>query len=183
MQRERDEIRKCTEWNLHPGGRDRKVGGDVSRWYMGNATRFLMFVWLLFIGFFVWMAIDDSILGNEIVEDEVKIERTVTTQSIHINIATVFYYANVPEQTDSTPNIMASGNRVYEGAVAVSRDYLKHKILKYGDKIQIEGLGEYVVEDTMNKRHKWSVDVFTFDLEKSHSKPVQRHIYFKPKGE
>lgn len=102
---------------------------------------------------------------------------------MHINIATIFYYTNVPEQTDSTPNIMASGNRVYEGAVAVSRDYLKHRILKYGDKIHIEGLGEYVVEDTMNKRHKWSVDVFTFDLEKSHSKPVQRHIYFKPKGE
>ena len=33
-------------------------------------------------------------------------------------VAVVSAYNNLPEQTDSTPDIMASGNRVYEGAIA-----------------------------------------------------------------
>ena len=63
-------------------------------------------------------------------------------------------YNNEPGQTDTTPNIMASGRYVYEGAVALSRDLLaKHKV-KWGDLVCLENPGScYIVEDTMNARY------------------------------
>lgn len=74
-------------------------------------------------------------------------------------------YNACPTQTDSTPYIMASGKRVYEGAVALSKDIEKEFGLKFGDKIT---LGDeitlldrtFVFEDRMNKRWKRRVDIF-----------------------
>jgi 3D (Asp-Asp-Asp) domain-containing protein len=49
-------------------------------------------------------------------------------------------------QTDADPLTMASGKKVYEGAVASNCHPL-------GSKVKIKGLGEMVVEDRMNKRY------------------------------
>ena len=84
---------------------------------------------------------------------------------------TITVYNAVREQTDSTPNIMASGakidiSRAHEyGYCAVSRDYLSRwgGILNYGDTIWISGTpdlnGAWIVQDTMNSRYTKRVDL------------------------
>ncbi len=59
-------------------------------------------------------------------------------------------------QTDSSPEIMASNKKVYEGAVA-------NNCLKFGDEVKI--LGKiYVVEDRMARRYDCRhFDLFMFD--------------------
>jgi 3D (Asp-Asp-Asp) domain-containing protein len=69
-----------------------------------------------------------------------------------------------PKQTDSTPNITASGQQVREGICALSRDIEKEYGLKFGDKIEIIGLGIFEFRDRMNKRIKKGVDVFKKSL-------------------
>jgi 3D (Asp-Asp-Asp) domain-containing protein len=49
-------------------------------------------------------------------------------------------------QTDSDPFTMASGKRVYEGAVASNCH-------PFGTKVEIEGLGTFEVQDRMNSRY------------------------------
>ncbi len=53
-------------------------------------------------------------------------------------------YNPVPEQTDGDPFTMASGKKVFNGAVA-------NNCLPFGTKIRTE-LGEFTVEDRMNSR-------------------------------
>lgn len=76
-------------------------------------------------------------------------------------------YTASKSQTDSTPNITASGfkidtnNAKRHKIIAVSRD-LKKK-LKFGSKVRIEGAGKYsgiyVVRDVMNKRYTKRIDI------------------------
>lgn len=87
------------------------------------------------------------------------------------------YYTNIPEETDSTPNIMASGRVVYNGAIALSRDLIKKHKLNFGDLVKVRGR-YYVLEDTMNPKMKNWVDIFTFS--KSNT---TRNISFKCKAE
>lgn len=84
---------------------------------------------------------------------------------------TVTIYHPVPEQTDSTPDITASGKKINirkAGSyriVAVSRDLLSRwgGPLSYGDVVYIDNAGSlsgwYVVEDTMHPRWKKRVDI------------------------
>ena len=60
-------------------------------------------------------------------------------------LASISGFNAVPEQTDSTPFTMASGKRVYEGAIA-------NNCLEFGTRIKI-GEDWYFVEDRMNKRY------------------------------
>lgn len=58
-------------------------------------------------------------------------------------------YSSTPEQTDSTPFITATGNRVRDGIIAANFLTFKTKIKipeLYGDKI-------FVVDDRMNRRY------------------------------
>ncbi len=76
-------------------------------------------------------------------------------------------YTSNPKETDSTPNITASGFRLDPSnpkkhrIIAVSRD-LKQK-LGFGKRVRIEGAGihngEYTVRDVMNKRWKNKIDI------------------------
>ena len=52
----------------------------------------------------------------------------------------------------------AIGTRIRPGIVAVSRDLLKSG-WNYGDKVHIEGLGVFTIEDTMHQRHRRTIDV------------------------
>ena len=69
-------------------------------------------------------------------------------------------------QTDSTPNIAASGNEVYEGSCALSRDFLKvfnrNNPIAYGDTVY--AIIPFVVEDTMHERWNNHMDIFMDDL-------------------
>jgi 3D (Asp-Asp-Asp) domain-containing protein len=72
-------------------------------------------------------------------------------------------YTSHANQTDSTPNIAAWGDRLSPGmkAIAVSRDLLKVHGLKHGQKVRIKGLkGEYAVLDKMNKRWTKKIDIY-----------------------
>ena len=72
-------------------------------------------------------------------------------------------YTSHANQTDSTPNIAAWGDRLKPGmkSIAVSRDLLKVYGLKHGQKVRIKGLkGEYAVLDKMNKRWKKKIDIY-----------------------
>jgi len=78
-------------------------------------------------------------------------------------------------QTDSDPLTMASGKKVYEGAVASNC----HKI---GTKIDIDGK-TYVVEDRMNKRftslcgtENERVDIFKWDRKDNFKKKISYRV-------
>jgi len=65
-------------------------------------------------------------------------------------------YASVPEETDDTPFITASGEHVRDGIVASN-------ILPFGTKIQIPSLfgsKVFVVEDRMNRKIKNTIDIW-----------------------
>lgn len=73
---------------------------------------------------------------------------------------TVTSYRSVPEQTDDTPFHTSIGERVHNHGVAVSQDWLKSGMIKYGDMVYVEEIGWKVVNDTMNSRHKQRFDVW-----------------------
>ena len=83
------------------------------------------------------------------------------------DIVTLTTYTASENETDSTPNITASGfkidtkNAKRHRIIAVSRDHKKK--LKFGSKVRIEGAGKYngtyVVKDVMNKRYKKRIDI------------------------
>ena len=57
-------------------------------------------------------------------------------------------------QTDSDPFTMASGKKVYKGAIACPRD------VELGTKIEVVGYGEFICEDRMNIRYTNHFDIF-----------------------
>ena len=84
------------------------------------------------------------------------------TYSKRLRVTATAYTSHV-NQTDSTPNIAAWGDRLYPGmkSIAVSRDLLKVYGLKHGQKVRIKGLkGEYAVLDKMNRRWKKKIDIY-----------------------
>lgn len=101
---------------------------------------------------------------------------------------TVTSYRSVPQQTDHSPFVTATGERVKKGGIAASRDLmcpasffkasvmrlhkrknciLKHR-LHYGDKVYVEKYGWFRINDCMNKRHKKRFDIWvkTYNEEK-----------------
>jgi 3D (Asp-Asp-Asp) domain-containing protein len=96
-----------------------------------------------------------------------KVEIEESSNLEELGIVTVTTYKATSEETDSTPNITASGFKISKKnpkkhrIIAVSRD-LKRK-LKFGQKVRLRNAGkyngEYVVRDVMNKRYKKRIDI------------------------
>jgi 3D (Asp-Asp-Asp) domain-containing protein len=86
-------------------------------------------------------------------------------EGIKPDIVTMTTYKASESETDSTPNITASGFKITNPKkhriIAVSRD-LKRK-MKWGSKVRIVGAGKYDgtyrVHDLMNKRYKKRIDI------------------------
>lgn len=77
-----------------------------------------------------------------------------------INSAHITAYNSVPEQTDDTPFITASGLFVYDGIVA-------NNCLPFGTKVEIEGR-LYEVQDRMNSRYGCEYfDIWMEDVDNS----------------
>ena len=74
--------------------------------------------------------------------------------------AEVSAYTNSVEETDDTPNIMASGLTVYEGAIACPRRYPFKTIVEIEDR-------EYICEDRMNIRYTNHFDIFMYNREEA----------------
>ena len=86
---------------------------------------------------------------------------------LQIIIVTATIYHAVPEQTDSTPHITASGKHINmedpqsHRWIAVSRD-LEAKGFTFGVKVRVTGTGDldgvWIVQDRMNKRFTNRID-------------------------
>ena len=91
----------------------------------------------------------------------------MTPTLLKILLVTATIYHAVPEQTDSTPFITASGAHINpedpQGHrwIAVSRD-LEEQGMTFGVKVYITGAGDldgiWTVQDRMNKRWKNRID-------------------------
>ena len=115
-----------------------------------------------------------STLGDCQLKTKTVVDEVVT---ISENVTLTTYSTNVNE-TDSTPNITASGFRIdNENAadhriVAISRD-LKRKGWKFNKKVKVSGAGKYngvyTIKDLMNSRHRKRVDIL-IDKDDKHTK-------------
>ena len=102
-------------------------------------------------------------LPYEMEREELRVNEMIET--ITPEIVTLTTYKANEAETDSTPNITASGFKITNPKkhriIAVSRD-LKKKY-KFGQKIRIVGAGKYSgtykVQDVMNKRYKNRIDI------------------------
>lgn len=80
------------------------------------------------------------------------------TLSVSMAIVTVTAYSY---NGGSSPHgITASGKKVKEGMVAVSRDVERTLNLAFGDRVLLHGLGVYEYQDRMASRIRKKVDVF-----------------------
>jgi 3D (Asp-Asp-Asp) domain-containing protein len=102
-------------------------------------------------------------LPYEMEREELRINTMIET--LTPDIVTLTTYRASEAETDSTPNITASGFKITNAKkhriIAVSRD-LKRK-WKWGTKVRIVGAGKYSgtyrVHDVMNKRYKKRIDI------------------------
>lgn len=73
-------------------------------------------------------------------------------------------YSSTVMETDDTPFITAANTPTREGILALSRDLLSHYTsgapFSFGDRVRIPGVGEFIVEDSMNARWSNRVDVW-----------------------
>ena len=56
-------------------------------------------------------------------------------------------------------SITATGDKPAPGTIAVSRDMLNNG-WEYGDTVEVDGLGCFVIKDVMHKRKRKSVDIY-----------------------
>ena len=109
------------------------------------------------------LAIAMVCLPYEMEREELRINTMI--ESITPEIVTLTTYRANEAETDSTPDITASGFKITNPKkhriIAVSRD-LKRK-MKWGSKVRIVGAGKYDgtyrVHDVMNKRYKKRIDI------------------------
>ena len=103
------------------------------------------------------------LLPYEMEREELRINTMI--ESITPEVVTLTTYKANESETDSTPDITASGFKITNPKkhriIAVSRD-LKKKY-KFGQKIRIVGAGKYSgtyrVQDVMNKRYRKRIDI------------------------
>jgi 3D (Asp-Asp-Asp) domain-containing protein len=73
-------------------------------------------------------------------------------------------YSSTRDQCDSDPFITASNKKVRQGVIALSRDLLRRynpdAPFTWGDLIYLQGVGEFVVEDSMNARYTNRADIW-----------------------
>lgn len=73
-------------------------------------------------------------------------------------------YSSTIFETDSTPFTTASNTRTRVGILALSRDLLSEYTpgapFSFGDQVHISGLGEFLIEDSMNARWRNRADVW-----------------------
>ena len=73
-------------------------------------------------------------------------------------------YSSTRDQCDGDPFITAANTRVRDGIVALSRDLLRRYTpdapFDWGDRIHLAGIGDFIVEDSMNARFSRRVDIW-----------------------
>ena len=107
-----------------------------------------------------------KIIENNKIKTEELALKSPNSRLVGIPIA-VTAYSPTKDQTDSTPNITASMQKVRPGIIALSRDLEKDLGLKFGDFVIIEGYGIFEFQDRMHKRWKKKADIFMWDRAKA----------------
>ena len=116
----------------------------------------------------IFLLLFPKAIGNNNLTREIPISKHVDyVEPIKTEVVTLTIYSPIIGETDSTPNITASGfkidtlNPMKHRIIAVSRD-LKKK-WRFGTKVRIAGAGKYngtyYVRDLMNKRYKKRIDI------------------------
>ena len=96
------------------------------------------------------------------------------TKSVTMSIVTVTAYSYSGGKPPH--GITASGRRVKEGMVAVSRDLERSLQLDFGDKVLLHGLGVFQFQDRMAQSQRKKVDLFMQSDSKARRFGVKRHI-------
>jgi len=80
---------------------------------------------------------------------------------------TVTAYSSSASECDEDPHLTASNRPVRHGIIALSRDLLKRYTpegpFDWGDRVHLEGVGEFVVEDAMSPRYSKRADIWCPD--------------------
>jgi 3D (Asp-Asp-Asp) domain-containing protein len=86
-----------------------------------------------------------------------------TPRELHIKVVATGYSSS-PFETDTTPFITASNTTTRPGIIALSRDLLKPYTpdapFAFGDRVWLDGFGEFIVEDSMHHRWERSADIW-----------------------
>jgi 3D (Asp-Asp-Asp) domain-containing protein len=96
------------------------------------------------------------------------------TMCVTMSIVTVTAYHNCPGS--KTPGICASGKRVKQGVIAVSRDLEKDLNLGFGDQVLLHGLGVFEFQDRMASRWRKKADIFLDCESKAARFGVRRYV-------
>ncbi len=70
----------------------------------------------------------------------------------------------------------ASGTRVRDGILAVSRDIEEGMNLDFGDKVMLHGLGVFEFQDRMASRMRKKVDIYMSNRQKAGNFGVRRYV-------
>lgn len=109
--------------------------------------------WMLGIGLFGAVLTAVLLLPGKSIDVRTEPESAPERQNEHVFEAIVTAYSSSPDETDDTPEIMASGKKVYPGAVACPRR------IEFGVEVEIEGR-RYTCEDRMHPRFDDRFDVW-----------------------
>ncbi|MBI4642194.1 MAG: 3D domain-containing protein [Deltaproteobacteria bacterium] len=95
---------------------------------------------------------------------------------VTMSVVTVTAYHPGVTAPGSPQGITASGQRVAEGMLAVSRDVERNLNLDFGDRVLLHGLGVFKFQDRMHSRCKKKVDVFMKTKKKAIKFGVRRYV-------
>ena len=98
------------------------------------------------------------------------------TMCVTMSVVTVTAYHPGVTAPGSPKGITASGQRVAEGMLAVSRDVERNLNLGFGDRVLLHGMGVFEFQDRMHPRMKNKVDVFMKSKRKAVRFGVKRYV-------
>lgn len=99
------------------------------------------------------------------------------TMSVTMSIVTVTaYHPGAYNPRTYRRGITASGIKVKEGMVAVSRDLERNLSLDFGDRVLLHGLGVFEFQDRMAARCRKKVDIYLNCTKKARRFGVRRHV-------
>lgn len=98
------------------------------------------------------------------------------TMSVTMSVVTVTAYHPGVTAPGSPKGVTASGRKVAEGMIAVSRDVEKSLNLDFGDRLLLHGLGVFDFQDRMHARCRQKVDIFMKTYKKARRFGVRRYV-------
>ncbi len=99
------------------------------------------------------------------------------TVCVTMSIVTVTaYHPGVYDPQTFIKGITASGIKVKEGIVAVSRDVEQSLNLDFGDRVLLQGLGVFEFQDRMAARCRKKVDIFMKSKKEAIIFGVRRYV-------